>query len=334
MKTATASAPSNIAFIKYWGAVDLDRVQPANASISMTLSQCRSRTTVRFDRGSESPDLLAIRDEKGDPMVLSDAFRSGIDRHLAKIREVYGIQGQFQITTQNNFPAQAGLASSASGFSALAVAVNEAAELDLDAAGLSNLARISGSGSASRSVFGGYVEWPAGEGHDATHARVLADASSWALSDVIVIVETEGKDVSSREGHRRAATSPHFATRQRLLPERLEIVRRAIHDQDLPLLGSILESEAIELHLIAMSSRPPIFYWKPATLEVLAAVRRLRQNGLSAWATMDAGANVHIICPQDEEEQVADAVATLPGVRRVVRDRVGDGPSLHSEEVP
>ncbi|MBZ0111470.1 MAG: diphosphomevalonate decarboxylase [Thermoanaerobaculia bacterium] len=334
MKTATASAPSNIAFIKYWGAIDLDQVRPANASISMTLSECRSLTTVTFEPEVTSADEIALRDESGRPTTLSDAFRRGIERHLARIRERHQLVGRFSVITQNNFPAQAGLASSASGFAALAVAASSAANLEVDDIELSHLARISGSGSASRSVLGGFVEWPAGEDDASGYAKVLAPAEHWPLSDVIAIVETAGKEVSSRDGHRRAPSSPHFATRQALLPDRLDRVRAAIQERNLDDLGSVLELEAIELHLIAMSSQPAIFYWKPATLEVLAAVRRLRREGLSAWATMDAGANVHVICPSAQEAKVAEALAQVPGVLQVLRDRVGNGPQWHTDALP
>jgi diphosphomevalonate decarboxylase len=331
MKSVTASAPSNIAFIKYWGAIDLEQVRPANPSISMTLSECRSLTTVTFEPEVMSPDEIALRDESGRPEPISEAFRRGIERHLARIRERHRLAGRFSVITKNNFPAQAGLASSASGFAALAVAASAAANLEVDDVELSHLARISGSGSASRSVLGGFVEWPAGEDEESCHAKVLAPAEHWRLSDVIAIVETAGKEVSSRDGHRRAASSPHFLARQALLPARLDRVRAAIRDRNLEDLGSVLELEAIELHLIAMSSQPAIFYWKPATLEVLAAVRRLRGEGLSAWATMDAGANVHVICASEQEEAVAEILTAVPGVLQVLRDRVGNGPALHPE---
>ncbi len=331
MKTATYSAPSNIAFIKYWGATDLDRVLPSNPSISMTLSECRSQTTVRFEPGVRAPDEIFLFDSRDQPVPLTEPFRRGIERHLAAARQRYGIEGCFHIATRNNFPAQAGLASSASGFAALAAGINEAADLGLDPAGLSDLARISGSGSASRSVFGGFVEWPASA--EATSARRIAPADYWALSDVIAIVESGGKEVSSRQGHRRAAASPHFARRQELLPQRLATVRSAISNRDLETLGPILEEEAIELHLVAMSSHPPIFYWKPATLTVLEAVRRLRSDGVSAWATMDAGANVHVLCATTSEREVATALSRVPGVLQVLPDRIGTGPRRHEEAV-
>jgi len=181
------------------------------------------------------------------------------------------------------------------------------------------------------------VEWPAGdsesdeviaqeESDESCYAVSLASADHWALADVVALVETGAKEVSSLDGHRRATTSPHFAKRLGLLDARLRQVREAIRERDMEKLGEVLEEDAIELHLVAMSSRPAIFYWKPGTLAVLEAVRDLRRQGLPAYSTMDAGANVHVICPQDVASQVADQLEAVDGVHEVLRDRVGDGP--------
>ena len=162
-----------------------------------------------------------------------------------------------------------------------------------------------------------------------SYARQIADAEHWDLRNVIAVVEIGPKTVSSLEGHRRATTSPYYAKRLELLPDRLDKVRRAIRERDLDALGPVLEEEAIDLHLITMSSHPPIFYWSPGTLAVLRAVRELRQEGLAAWATMDAGANVHVICDADSEDDVAERLENLPGRRlrdpRRHRPRPGPG---------
>jgi diphosphomevalonate decarboxylase len=238
------------------------------------------------------------------------------------------------VATRNTFPSAAGLASSASGFAALTLAAAGAlGKDDATPAELSRLARSSGSGSAARSVMGGYVEWPAGDGNQGLDAVQLADAEHWDLRDVIAVVEIGPKAVPSLEGHRRAATSPYLARRLELLPERLDKVRRAIAERDLALLGPVIEEEAVDLHLIAMSSRPPIFYWAPGTVAVLRTVRELRQEGLAAWATMDAGANVHVICDADSEEDVAERLESMPTVGFVIQDSVGTGPEPDAEHL-
>jgi diphosphomevalonate decarboxylase len=186
------------------------------------------------------------------------------------------------------------------------------------------LAQRSGSGSAARSVQGGYVEWPRGENGAAGQ---LFTADHWDLRNVIAVVETEPKEISSREGHRRAPTSPFFETRLDHLDHRLETVRSALQDRDMTQLGEAVETEGVELHIIAMYSNPPIYYWRPATLAVLEAVRDLRSAGVSAYATMDAGANVHVICPPEAEPQVADRLGRLSEVHCTIRDGVGSGPT-------
>lgn len=325
MPTATVEAPSNIALIKYWGAKDLDRALPYAPSLSMTLRSCRTRTTVAFSEGDEGADEVFVADEEGTLQPADAAFRTPVVQHLDRLRDWAGRSGTCRVATRNSFPSAAGIASSASGFAALTLAAVRALGREPDAAERSVLARRSGSGSAARSVQGGYVEWPRGEDEGA--AAQLLPADHWDLRDVIAVVETDPKAVSSREGHRRAPTSPFFDTRLDHLGDRLDTVRAALEARDMVQLGDAVETEGVELHLIAMSSTPPIYYWRPATLAVLEAVRDLRAAGVAAYATMDAGANVHVICPPDAEPQVADRLGALPEVHRTIRDGVGEGPT-------
>jgi|HubBroStandDraft_3_1064219.scaffolds.fasta_scaffold01005_5 diphosphomevalonate decarboxylase len=328
MSKKTIAAPANIAFIKYWGARDLDHALPQNSSISMTLERCVTQCTAEAISGDR--DEIWLAEQGGGFSSPEPDFVHRIEEHLDRIRRWAGRDERFRVATRNSFPSAAGLASSASGFAALTLAAAGALDRgDGPIEELSRLARSSGSGSAARSVLGGYVEWPPGD-DETSYAIQLARADHWDLRDVIAVVEIGPKAVSSLDGHRRTLTSPYFRKRLELLPGRLERVREAIDQRDLGLLGPVLEEEAIDLHLIAMSSQPPIFYWAPGTLEVLRAVRELRQEGLHAWATMDAGANVHVICDPDSEEDVAERLEDLPSVGFVIQDSVGDGPE--SEE--
>lgn len=327
---ATAEAAANIAFIKYWGARDLERAVPHNPSISMTLRRCRSRCAVELEPDAEGGDEILLAVGEGDFAPAPRAFAARIQVHLDRLREIAGRRGRFRVHTRNSFPAAAGLASSASGFAALTLAVTECLGMEPSVEELSVLARRSGSGSAARSVMGGYVEWPAGEGEEECYAKELLPAGGWDLCDVIAIVEREAKKVSSLEGHRRAETSPYYAVRQAELPGRLDAVRRAIRERDFAALGPVIEEEAIDLHLIAMSSRPPIFYWKPATLRVLEGVRALREEGIEAYATMDAGANVHVLTLPEHEDAVAGRLTSTEGVDDVIRDGVGPGPRVEA----
>ncbi len=328
---ATISAPSNIAFIKYWGAKDLGRAIPANPSISMTLEHCRSRTTVEW--------LAAAGDGqvrwRGGAGALEEAppdFASRILGQLGNLRRWAEVEGHFRVATENSFPAAAGLASSASGFAALTLATVAALGRSVSEFEASRLARMSGSGSASRSVSGGYVEWPFGPAEDGW-AEQIHSADHWQLADVIALVATEPKRTSSLEGHRRARSSPYWRARQGALPDRLEIVRRALEERDLTALGETIEAEAVDLHCVAMTSLPAIFYWQPATLEVLSAVRQLRRDGVEAYSTLDAGPNVHVICRPESATRVARRLAETAGVSQVIEDQVGHGPRSESEHL-
>jgi len=332
MSKTTVDAPANIAFIKYWGAKDLDRALPLNTSISMTLENCCTRCTAEF-LDSGHADEVWISEPDGGFRKPPHEFETRVRAHLDRMRRWAGRQETFRIATRNSFPSAAGLASSASGFAALTLATAGAlGKGDAAPDELSRLARESGSGSASRSVLGGFVEWPNGDG-PSSHGVEIAGADHWDLRDVIAVVEIGPKAVSSLEGHRRAHTSPYLAKRLEILPARIDRVRRAIAERDLSLLGPAIEEEAVDLHIIAMSSHPPIFYWSPGTVGVLRAVRELRQEGLQAYATIDAGANVHVICGPEAEDDVASRLDSLPVVGFVIRDSVGDGPESTSQHL-
>ena len=330
MTRATAVAPANIALIKYWGTRTPGSAVPANASLSMTLRLCVSRCTVEPAPGRGHEVLL--RDQQGEAQPAPEAFATGVLAHLERLLAWAGEHRWLRVITGNNFPTGAGLASSASGFSALALAVVSALGRQVTVEELSTLARLSGSGSAARSVLGGYVLWPGDPDAPESPARQIAPSEHWDLRDVIAVVDPAAKEIGSREGHLRAPTSPHYARRQELLPERLERALAALLARDFATLAEAVEEDAVELHLVAMSSRPPIFYWSPGTLEALATVRRLRHTGIQACATIDAGPNVHVLCPARDEERVVGALEALPGVRFLIRDGVGRGPRLEVEE--
>ena len=336
MPKTTVRSPSNIAFIKYWGARDLKRVIPANPSLSMTLRNCFSRTTVEW-LDKEGEHEIRWRAGDGGLETAPPAFAERVERHLDLLRDWSKSGGRFRVATENSFPSAAGMASSASGFSALTLATLGALGREVSTAEQSVLARRSGSGSAARSVIGGYVEWPADESPSAEgvecYARQVASADHWDLRNVIAVVERGAKSTSSLDGHRRATTSPYWGIRQRRLPECLAAVREAIAARDLDRLGTLVEAEAIDLHCVAMTSDPPIFYWQPATLTVLAEVRAMRRDGVAAFSTMDAGANVHVICSPESEPEVAARLSRLDVDLSLIHDGVGAGPVVETEHL-
>lgn len=315
-QTATAVAQSNIAFIKYWGNCDAALRIPLNNSISMNLDHAATTTTVEFD-----PTL------NDDHVVIGNVPANTVQRarviaHLDRVRALAQIETRARVASQNNFPMGAGIASSASAFAALSLAATRAAGLELPERELSVLAR-QGSGSACRSIPGGFVEWLAGSENTNSYAVSLAPPEFWGLRDVIAVVSTEEKQVGSTDGHAAASSSHFLVERLNALPARLARVRRALFARDLAALGAAIEEDALELHLIAMTSSPPIFYWSPGMVRVIQAARAWRRDGLAAFFTFDAGPNVHLICEGKDAEQVAARARATSDVQQVIVNAPG-----------
>ena len=318
---ATSCANSNIAFIKYWGNRDAALRIPLNNSISMNLDHATTTTTVEFD-AALNDDQIVI-----GGTAVNDAQRARVIAHLDRVRALAHIETRARVQSQNNFPIGAGIASSASAFAALSLAATCAAGLELPERELSVLAR-QGSGSACRSIPGGFVEWLAGSENANSYSVSIAPPEFWGLCDVIAIVSTEEKKVGSTDGH-AAASSSHFLTeRLNALPARLARVRRALFAHDLAALGPAIEEDAVELHFVAMTSTPPIFYWSPAMVRVIEAARTWRRDGLAVYFTLDAGPNVHLICEVKDADQVAARAREISDVQQVIVNTPGGAARL------
>jgi len=326
--SATAVACANIAFIKYWGNRNHDLRLPANGSISMNLAGLETRTRVIWDLERKAgQDSLAINASN----VTGPGLQRAID-FLDLVRQLSGIDGNADVISQNNFPAGAGIASSAAAFAALALAATKAAGLDLSGSELSHLARR-GSGSACRSIPGGFVEWQVGTGDHDSFATSIASPEHWPLVDCVAILSTEHKPTGSTEGHALAGTSPLQAARVADAPRRLEICRQAIRQRDFEKLADIVELDSNLMHAVMQTSSPPLLYWLPETVAIMQAVRDWRRTGLPVCYTIDAGPNVHVICEAASAEETAAKLASLPGVREVRQAPVG-GKARLIEETP
>ena len=323
---ATAEAKSNIAFIKYWGNRDAQYRVPLNNSISMNLDHAFTTTTVEFDARLNT-DMIRVGD-----LPANDATRTRVITHLDRVRALAKIETRARVASSNNFPTGTGMASSASAFAALSLATTRAAGLNLDERALSILAR-QGSGSASRSIPDGFVEWMAGTESGNSYAVSLLPHDFWDLRDVIAIVSTTEKKVGSSDGHGLAQTSHFIDERVRALPLRLQRVRRALFAKNLAMLGPAIEEDAVELHLIAMTSNPPIFYWSPAMVRVIETMRRARADGLAVYFTLDAGPNVHLICEAKDADQVAARAREIADVQNVIVNAPGAGAHLIAEHL-
>ena len=311
MPSATAIALPNIALIKYWGDRDPRLRLPSTGSISMNLAGLYTCTSVSLDPAFQT-DALTLNGR-----LLKGQALSRVSALLSQVRLLAGLRLYAQVVSENNFPMGAGIASSASAFAALALAASSAAGLELNQKQLSRLARA-GSGSACRSVPGGFVEWQSGTGDEDSYAFSIAPPEHWALADCIAMISQEHKDVGSREGHVLAASSPLQAARVADTPRRLTICRRAILERDFDALADISEMDCHQMHAVMQTSTPRLVYWQPATLAVMQAVVAWRKSGLPVFFTIDAGPNVHVICLADEVLRVEALLRQIPGVQDVL----------------
>ncbi len=313
---ATARAHSNIALIKYWGKRDDALNLPAVGSISITLDALYTDTRVTF-----VPGMPVDKVEIGGRGVQADRFTP----FLNLIRARSGSALCARVESWNNFPTGAGLASSASGFAALALAATQAAGLDLSDRDLSILAR-QGSGSAARSIFGGFVEMHRGEREDGTDAFAtpLIDRQAWPLDVVVAITERSAKALNSTSGMQGSASHSDFYNAWVDCADTdLASMRDAIAARDFTRLGELSEYSCLKMHGLMLSTRPGQIYWNAATVAAMHAVRALRSEGVEVYFTIDAGPQLKAICQPADTERVAAALEQVPGVLETRRSGLG-----------
>jgi diphosphomevalonate decarboxylase len=321
---ATYEAPPNIALVKYWGMRDPDLVLPLNSSLSMTLRRLRTRTSVRFDpRLPADRFRLNGRWTQGGPLA-------AVSRFLDLVREHAGVACPADVRSTNNFPTASGLASSASGFAALAGATTHALGLSLSPRDLSRLARR-GSGSAARSIFGGFVLWHAGtrpDGRD-SYARSVLGPDHWpALRDLVILIrDAPQKPIRSSEAMQATVrTSPAYADRLHEVPQRLSRLERALRRRESEAFLDLLMEECDDFRHVCETTTPPLDYLTPASRAVIRRVRELnREAGRTiAGYTHDAGAHLHVFALARDLRRIRGSLARGPGVRGVLT--VGPGP--------
>lgn len=314
-KVADAIAHPNIALAKYWGKRAGTRDVPAVPSLSVTLGGLATRTRVIVDSTfTEDSFELGGKPAAADVTARTSAW-------LAELRTRAGSGHFARVESQNDFPTSSGLASSASGFAALAVAAAHAYGLDLDRAALAALAQR-GSTSAARSLFSGFAELVP----DAPAAQV-APAEHLPLA-VLVCVTTEAeKDISSRSAMARTiAESPYYEPWVRFAHENFAVQRAALLARDWDRLGPAIEKSAFAMHASAMAAG--IVYFNDTTLRLAARVRALREQGISAWSSMDAGPHVKVFLRADDVATARAVLENVPGVVRIITATPGVGARL------
>lgn len=322
---ATATAGANIAIVKYWGTRDLAQRLPTNDSISLTLDTATTTTTVRFEPNLEE-DVVILQ---GKPA--SEGARARVSAHLDRMRMLADVSLHAYVESSNTFPIGAGVASSASGFAALTAAGSAALGLSLSQRGMSVLARL-GSGSACRSMVGGWAHWLQGTCHEDSYATQIAPPEHWDVRDIIAIVTDQEKPVPSTEGHRRALTSPLFPARLARVKNIVPRVREAIYGRDFRTLGALAESDALSMHAIMLTSAPPLLYWLPATVELIHKVGAWRAEGVPCYFTLDAGPNVHILTVPEAVQEIEGRLNALSCVQRILVCGPGTEPRVHPPE--
>lgn len=295
-----ARAHTNIALVKYWGKKDEQLMIPQNSSLSLTLDQFYTDTAVQFR------DELAADQITFNGQLLADDGQRKISRFLNVVRDLAGISMHASVDTVNHVPTAAGLASSASGFAALAGAASRAAGLTLSPRDLSRLARR-GSGSATRSIFGGFAAWNMGHDDNSSYGYPIEETVDWDIAVVAVVLNKTAKKISSRQGMRAAvATSPFYGAWVQTATRDFDTVRQAIADRDFATLGHVSEENAMRMHALNLSADPSFTYFNADTLHAITLIHELRDAGYPCYCTIDAGPNIKVLC----REPAVTAVVT------------------------
>lgn len=290
MYAGKARAYTNIALIKYWGKENEELIIPTSSSLSLTLDAFYTETSVVFD-DTLSEDIFYLNGHKQDKKQTAK-----VAKFLSLIRQQQNLSLFAKVESNNFVPTAAGLASSASGLAALAGACSEALNLNLTKRELSRLARR-GSGSACRSIFGGFAEWKKGDSDETSFGEAI-ESDGWEndLAMLFVLVDDGIKDISSRDGMRRTVeTSSFYPGWLKTTEEDLITAKKAIAEKNFIQLGEVAEANCLRMHGTTLAAVPPFTYWSPESIKVMQFVRQLRQQGLPCYFTMDAGPNVKIL---------------------------------------
>ena len=322
---ATAIAPSNIAFIKYWGKKNKLLKIPENGSISMNLSNLTTTTTVEFDaRYKEDYVLINNKNDKESA--------NKVIEHLELIRQRAKIRDRAKVHSLNNFPVGTGLSSSASGFAALTLAASHAAGLHLSEKELSMLAR-QGSGSACRSIPDGIVEWLGGDTSATSYAKSLYPPDYWAIVDIVAIISKEKKDLSSTEGQKLVSTSPFFQTRLAHINAKIAKIKALLKAKNFTEFGQLVENEALELHAIMLTSTPSLIYWQPKTIELMKLIKKWRSEGLEVYFTVNTGQDMHLIIEDKNKAKLLKKLQEVDGIREIIVNRPSVGTKLSNKHL-
>lgn len=291
-----SKANANIALIKYWGKRDEELFLPYTNSLSLSLEELYTITEVEFT--NENQDIFYLDDK-----IQGFEETKKISKFIDRFREISNNNSRVLIRSFNHVPTAAGLASSASGYAALSLALNKLFNLNLSKKDLSIITR-KGSGSATRSIFGGVVEWYRGEDDGTSYAEKFDDGN-FDIAMIVLVINSNKKEISSRIAMKNTVeTSPLYQAYVEDSKNDLEKIKIAIKNRDFKKIGEISESNAMKMHATILSSNPPMMYFEKGSIDAIKKVHELRKKGFDVYYTMDAGPNVKLIVRKTEIEQI------------------------------
>lgn len=315
----TARAHTNIALVKYWGKKDQKLIIPQTDSLSLTLNEFYADTSVAFDSELKE-DQIEIDGQK-----INGHVADKVKNFLELVRQLSGNTYHARVISQNHVPISAGLASSASAFAALAAAASKAAGMDLDRRQLSRLARR-GSGSATRSVYGGLVEWHRGHDDESSFAEPIMENVDFGLEMMAIMIDKKKKKISSRQGMQSSVeTSPYYPAWREVVAHDMEAMKSAIKAKDINQIGHIAEENALRMHALTLSADPGYTYFTGDTIRAIKAINDLRLDGISCYYTMDAGPNVKVIYDQKDRDKISQRLGEIFGQAKLIISEPGPG---------
>jgi diphosphomevalonate decarboxylase len=309
------SAAANVALIKYWGKLDLEKNIPAAASLSIGIEHLRTDTKISKSRGDT--DTLVGKFKKSEEQRILN--------YVSMAKKLLGVSGGLEIETENNFPASSGLASSASGFAAIALGIDKFYGLDMPREDISRLARL-GSGSAARSIYGGFVQMDTGPDPS---AKPLVVDDPWPLDILVLVTEEQPKKMSSTDSMNLTKdTSPFYSAWLDTQEADFLKAKDAIEEKDFWKLAQISEHNCLKMHSTIMTSKPPHVYWNPTTVEILHQVQKIQKEGLRVFFTIDAGPQVKLICDPSDTQRILEKFESMSGISRRIVTKVGGEPKI------
>ncbi len=318
---ATAHANSNFGLTKYWGKRDEHLILPQTSSLSVTFDGYGSTTTVEFSPKYEK-DIFILDDHE---YSTGEEYQRVLGQ-LDIVRNLAAVDTKAKVVSKNSVATASGLASSASGAAALAMASAQAAGLDLNLEALSIIAR-QGSGSACRSLMGGFVKWQKGvlgDGSDSIAVQIAGEEHWPEFRLLVVLVKKGVKKIKSRAGMAASVrTSPYYTSWVNSTEQDTKDIEAAIMSKDFTRVGEIAEHNCLKMHAVMTTTKPSLLYWQPQTLSVMHEVQNMRDEGIQAYFTIDAGPQVVILCLDAQQDSIKQKIKTLGVSEEILTFKAG-----------